>query len=96
MYYTMKMVMTMPDRSEFNEDFEIIAATEEQIVVVNILMREGALRMQDLILQKLNSGGGCGDWAIEIVKAIDLDEISAAEPVDTDYDFEYDDEDVSK
>ena len=46
--------------------------TDQQVFILGIIMQEGALRMQEMIVEKLNEAdSACSDWAIAIVESID-------------------------
>lgn len=46
--------------------------TDTQILMLGIIMQEGALRMQDMIIEKLKAEDSvCVDWAIGIVESVD-------------------------
>lgn len=46
--------------------------TDHQVLILGIIMQEGALRMQEMIVEKLNEAdSSCSDWAIAIVESID-------------------------
>lgn len=81
----------MSKRNEFNREVELVEINEAQELAVKIIMQEGALRMQELVLKKLDSESGCGDWATSIVEDLDIEEIFDVElkrATDSEYDPE--------
>ena len=58
--------------------------TDHQIFMLGIIMQEGALRMQEMIVEKLRaSDSACSEWAVGIVESIDASTfapIPAGEP----------------
>jgi ABC-type transporter Mla MlaB component len=46
--------------------------SDQQIFMLGIIMQEGALRMQEMIVEKLKAeDSACVDWAISVVESVD-------------------------
>lgn len=46
--------------------------SDQQVFMLGIIMQEGALRMQEIIVEKLNEAdSACAEWAVAIVESID-------------------------
>ena len=65
----------MAKKDEFSQEVELVDIDEAQELVIKVLMQEGALRMQELIRNKLDSGRACGDWAVGLIDDIDIEDI---------------------
>lgn len=72
----------MAKREEYSREIELVDINDAQELAVKIIMQEGAMRMQDLILKKLDSGRACGDWATSLVEDIDIEDIFIEQGVD--------------
>lgn len=62
-------------RDSYDRQVEMVDMDEASALAVKIVMQEGALRMQDIILDKIDDGTDFGDWAAQIVEEIDIEEI---------------------
>ncbi len=46
--------------------------SDQQLLMLGIIMQEGALRMQEMIVEKLKAEDSvCIDWAISVVESVD-------------------------
>jgi hypothetical protein len=65
----------MAKKDKYSREVELVDINDAQELAVKIIMQEGALRMQDLIRAKLDSGRACGDWAVSVIDDIDIEGI---------------------
>ncbi len=54
--------------------------SDQQVFMLGIIMQEGALRMQEMIVAKLQAeDSACVDWAIGVVESVDASSFAPVE-----------------
>jgi hypothetical protein len=69
----------MKKREDYDRELELVDITDAEELVIKIIMAEGALKMQEKIMQMLDTDSGCGDWATQLISEIDIEEVVSSE-----------------
>ncbi len=60
------------DEKYTNLSIPLDKMSDQQVFMLGIIMQEGALRMQEMIVEKLKAEDSvCIDWAVGIVESVD-------------------------
>jgi hypothetical protein len=66
------------DEKYTNLSIPLDSLSDAQILMLGVIMQEGARRMQEMIIEKLNEADStCAGWAVAIVESIDANTFAA-------------------